>query len=316
MSKHTLWETLSCDLNQDEINLYSQELANVTTEQAEVEAHKKDVLSGITARLNKCAADRVVLARKITSRKEDRPVECELEFDYAAGKVYTVRVDTGVTIRQRKLSDDERQQWLDLDAEEGRRQEAADKREEATPDNVIEGELLQIEHKVEDVVVADPDEYITICGNKDCEEYDTEESNHCLFCENVWECEKAVNGASETEFTVITNEEGARRDEICKQWRFCDHKAMCFTPENEEAGICFVDSPEKLPKDIDTAKETFARQVNKLVVTSADDCKTSLLYVSDMAVLHEALERCTVSGEKTKAKHISARINMLEKAVA
>lgn len=118
MPKQSMWKTLSCDLTPDEINLYSQELAVTTTEQAEIEAEKKEVLSTFTARLNKCIADGRVLARKITTKKEDRQVECDLDFDYARGMVYTVRTDTGVTIAQRKLSDEERQEWLDLDGEQ------------------------------------------------------------------------------------------------------------------------------------------------------------------------------------------------------
>ena len=104
--------------------------------------------------------------------------------------------------------------------------------------------------------------------------------------------------------------ECARRDEICKEWRFCNHKDRCFAPENEEAGICFVDSPESLTKVVADQKK-----VNSLTNTSADDCKTSLHFVTDIDVLHAALEQCTINGQKTSAKHISARINQLAKAV-
>ena len=118
MSKHTLWKNLSCELTQDEVTTYSLELANATIERNEIESHKKEVLSDFTARINKCMADAAVLSRKVQTRKEDRQVECDLDFDYVRGQVYTIRTDTGVTIDQRKLTDDERQERLNFEQEQ------------------------------------------------------------------------------------------------------------------------------------------------------------------------------------------------------
>lgn len=53
--------------------------------------------------------------------------------------------------------------------------------------------------------------------------------------------------------------------------------------------------------------------VNGLVNTSADDCKISLLYVTDLELLREALAEChRTGGNKTKAGHIQRRIRQLE----
>lgn len=138
MSKHVLWKTLSCDLSQEEISTYSQELARITGEQSEIEAEKKEVMSNFAAKLNKCVADGRVLARKIITKKEDRQVECDLDFDYSTGTVYTVRTDTGVTIGQRKLTDDERQERLDFEGEEDLKQEAADRELENVVQEMVE----------------------------------------------------------------------------------------------------------------------------------------------------------------------------------
>lgn len=207
MSKHTMWKSLSCDLTAEEVSTYSMELANATIERNEIESEKKEIMSNFTARINKCNADGAVLSRKIQTRKEDRQVECDLDFDYAKGMVYTIRTDTGVTIGQRKLTDDERQQWLDLDAEEGRRQEAADKRDNATADNgpVIEGEILQIEYAPDggtpDSHNADEPE-ITICGNDVCHYHDATEGNGCKQYEMVWECKQAVQETPDERATL------------------------------------------------------------------------------------------------------------------
>ena len=121
--KHSIYKNLPCDLTRDEVATYSELLAKTTSEQAEIEGEKKEVMSDFAAKLNKCVADGRVLARKITTKKEDRQVECDLDFDYARGQVYTVRTDTGVTIDQRKLTDDERQEKLDFDQEQGKLEE-------------------------------------------------------------------------------------------------------------------------------------------------------------------------------------------------
>lgn len=42
-------------------------------------------------------------------------------------------------------------------------------------------------------------------------------------------------------------EENERREAICKTWKECEHKEICFTPQNEEDGICFFDEPHRIP---------------------------------------------------------------------
>jgi hypothetical protein len=242
MSKHTLWKSLSCDLTSDEISTYSTELANITTEQSEIEAEKKEIMSNFTARLNKCIADGRVLARKITTRKEDRQVECDLVFDYAKGVVFTVRTDTDVTIGQRKLTDDERQEWLDFEGEQDKQQAIEEKAEDTA--EVPQGE---------------PAKEISICDNTNCYEHEPTEPNHCGYCENVWECENSFQeGTEETAEnncnpTVEDETEHARRDSICKEWIECEHKNICFTPQNEEEAICFKDEPHRIPGPEDKA---------------------------------------------------------------
>jgi hypothetical protein len=118
MSKHSIYKNLPCDLTMSEVAAYSEELAKITNTQVEIEAEKKEVLSDFTAKLNKCVADGRVLARKITTKKEDRHIECDLEFDYIRGQVFTIRMDTGATIDQRKLTDDERQERLNFEQEQ------------------------------------------------------------------------------------------------------------------------------------------------------------------------------------------------------
>ena len=245
MAKHTMYKSFSCDLTTEEINTYSQELASITTEQSEIEGEKKEIMSTFTARLNKCIADGRVLARKITTRKEDRQVECDLDFDYAKGMVYTIRTDTGVTIGQRKLTDDERQQWLDLDAEEGRRQEAEDKRNEAPEENVIEGELLQIKHKPEEE--EEEPASSSVCLVTTCEHYDAAEPNGCKELEMIWECERTPEDQVAEKNCNLSESEILLRDKTCDEWHTCDHGDICMDDSINTESACFKDEPEKLP---------------------------------------------------------------------
>lgn len=112
------YQKLVCDLNEQEVRQYSNELARLVTEQAEVEAEKKEVMSDFTAKINKIVADSRVLSRKVSTRKEERQVECDREFDYTKGMVYTVRMDTGETIDQRKMTEDEKQERLQFEQSE------------------------------------------------------------------------------------------------------------------------------------------------------------------------------------------------------
>lgn len=52
------------------------------------------------------------------------------------------------------------------------------------------------------------------------------------------------------------------RDSICGEWRFCDYQDICFTPENESAGICFRSEPLKLPESVSSQ---FTRDQKKLL---------------------------------------------------
>lgn len=53
------------------------------------------------------------LDRQLRSGTEDRDVECELRFDFDAGIVRTVRLDTDEVVSERDVTDEERQSTLE-----------------------------------------------------------------------------------------------------------------------------------------------------------------------------------------------------------
>lgn len=77
--------------------------------------------------------------------------------------------------------------------------------------------------------------------------------------------------------------ENARRSGICPDWQACMHRDICFTPENEQDGICFIDEPDKLPRGEFSRCELkvlaagfhlvrYTREEKKLELSEADIC--------------------------------------------
>jgi hypothetical protein len=264
-----MYRNLSCDLSEKEIAVYSQELARVTGEQFEIENEKKESMSTFTARLNKCVADRNVLARKVITKKEDRQVECDLDFDYTKGMVYTVRMDTGVTIDQRKLTDDERQQRLDLEGEQDAEQAAEEKAEAV---EVVESP-------------ANEEPAAAICFNEGCEHYVKNELSGCSLLEYVEECDTAIITGPVPPVAELTEEEKNTRAEVCDEWEACRYADLCFDEAKNVKGLCFKDSPEALT-EITKTGET-------LPVCGNTSCGSYDLQCSDHCAVSEGLKPVT-----------------------
>jgi hypothetical protein len=105
-------------LNDDEVRTYSEELARVTTLQAEAEDEKKAVTSGFKDKIDRFIADSRTLARKISTRQELRAVDCEWVNDYDNIIAVLHRKDTGEVIDRQKLTEEEMQ--LSLPGKKGK----------------------------------------------------------------------------------------------------------------------------------------------------------------------------------------------------
>lgn len=77
--------------------------------------------------------------------------------------------------------------------------------------------------------------------------------------------------------------ENDRRTGICPDWQACMHHEICFTPQNEQAGICFIDEPDKLPRETFSRCELkvlaggfslvrYTREEKKIELSEADPC--------------------------------------------
>lgn len=155
MSKQNVMRHLVVNLTEEEITRCSQELARVTTQQAELEEEKKTVTSSYKEKLDRCISDSRCLARKISTKQDMREVECEWVMDYGNRIAKLFRLDTYEEVERRKLTADELQEELQFTKEE-------------------------------------EDDGLTVCGNIDCPNFDKSENNGCTSFEHVSECEKST----------------------------------------------------------------------------------------------------------------------------
>jgi hypothetical protein len=284
---------LSCDLTDHELVQKGEEIVTLYKANSELDMNKKR----LSAAIKRNDEDIEKLLEIVDSKQEDREVECLWVWFWEMDTKKLVRLDKFTTVRAEVIKEWERQGKLDEFPEESPSEIELMARQAAEKPDDLPNQADSV-HSAE----------ISVCQKTQCGNYDASEPNHCSECENVYECEWCTADDSTTT-TAVDEEEHARRDSICKEWTGCEHKNICFTPENEEAGDCFIASPELIP-----LTEDQQRRIRALTNTSTDDCKTSLNFEKDMKVLLACLEIVTDREEKTKAKYISARINQLEKS--
>ncbi len=114
MSKdnETVIQELPVKLDQEELRLKGEELGEAINERkvaerefSEVKKHWKTKIDLISEKIDD-------LARTTRTGIEYREIACKIRYDYGAGKVYMDRMDTGETVKSRKMTDADRQESL------------------------------------------------------------------------------------------------------------------------------------------------------------------------------------------------------------
>ena len=106
-----------CVLTGDETVERSRGMAQLMSEIGSDEADLKAVVQEFKSRVAGKEARLGTLARNVQNGFEFRAVPCTRSFDYAIGLVEEFRSDTGERISQRRMTDDERQQYLGFEME-------------------------------------------------------------------------------------------------------------------------------------------------------------------------------------------------------
>lgn len=115
MRKKTSKDFLKCILTQDERNTLGDDLAQQYIDIQQLEEQKKSATSNFKAKIDAATADASQKARVLKDGYEMRDVEVETRYDASIGLAIIVRKDTGEIIKQRPLTQEERQQELELE---------------------------------------------------------------------------------------------------------------------------------------------------------------------------------------------------------
>ena len=108
-------ELLRCELTDKEIREASEALARNIDEGEQFENDKKAVNEDFKAKIAQVAANIQLNNTKVRDKCEFRRVDCERTYDYGAGTITVVRLDTKKMITKRKMLADERQRQINFD---------------------------------------------------------------------------------------------------------------------------------------------------------------------------------------------------------
>lgn len=106
--------TLRCDLTPDEVSERGDRAAHLLAKRDEKDADRKAAQSQMGAQIKELESELRRVSTEVRDRAAFRPVECEVRFDYARGRVITVRLDTGAQIDERPMESHERQAPLPI----------------------------------------------------------------------------------------------------------------------------------------------------------------------------------------------------------
>jgi hypothetical protein len=106
---------LKVDLTDKEKMDASQKLALVTRELSQEKLNKAEVMKNFSAKIAKLEAGIQEFATMVNDGFKFAYVKCIRRFNFKEGKKYLIRIDTGEIIDQEKISDEERQEKLNLE---------------------------------------------------------------------------------------------------------------------------------------------------------------------------------------------------------
>ena len=108
-------EYLKCLFTREEKEVFSDELARKIGELREKEGRKKEIMKSLDSEAAAMERQISELARKVKDGYEHRDVLCERTYDYAEGKKYTTRMDTGEIFKEVMLTAEELQIPMQLE---------------------------------------------------------------------------------------------------------------------------------------------------------------------------------------------------------
>lgn len=117
---------LPVTLTQEELLEKARELAHTEEELEKVELEKKAEMQTYAERIKRLKGSISVVSMSIRKGSEYRDVECVWQFDWHEGLAKLIRTDTGETVKDRPITERERELSLDLQSREGDQEERAE----------------------------------------------------------------------------------------------------------------------------------------------------------------------------------------------
>lgn len=151
MRKHVDKKNLECDLRDDELLKYSQEMAEYLSKKSGAEAQKKSFNAQIGSVIAECEEHLNLLGNKIRSKKEYRDVECRIEYDWDRKIKTWYRNDTNAFVYEDVITIDDLQEELVFVNKEL----AAIPKKKSPPDDLVKKRdvlenMLGIKHETEE----------------------------------------------------------------------------------------------------------------------------------------------------------------------
>lgn len=106
----TVTEHLECKFTEKELKELSGDLARYVKELSASELKKKEVMSSLTAEINALESKVQSYAHKVSTGTEYRDVKCNVTYDFNAGTIRVHRNDTEEMIKDREMTDEQKQQ--------------------------------------------------------------------------------------------------------------------------------------------------------------------------------------------------------------
>lgn len=111
-------ERLKVILTQDELLKAGEELSEALREISNLEEEKKAFVANIAAKVKEYEGKGEVASQLIQNKYDQRKTDCVEIMDNTIGLAFTVRMDIGEIVKERKMTSDERQSkinWPDED---------------------------------------------------------------------------------------------------------------------------------------------------------------------------------------------------------
>ena len=131
--------SLKCEYTQEELMVLYEEMSDQVGDLEGLKEDKAAVSADYNARIKSAEKDLGETRRKLAQRWELRPVECRDAFEYDKGKVLTYRQDTFELVRERFMTEDERQKQLFVENAEN----VSGQHPDIVPDGAIPGDEEQ-----------------------------------------------------------------------------------------------------------------------------------------------------------------------------